>query len=41
MHSHISPEKTSRTVRAPSRARVTQFRTLVGCSGSSVSSRST
>ena len=39
--SHISAENTSRTVRAPSRARVTQFRTDVGWSGSSVSARST
>ncbi len=39
--SHISAEKTSRTVRAPSRARLTQLSTDVGCSGSSVSARST
>ena len=39
--SHISAENTSRTVRAPSRARVTQLSTEVGCSGSSVSMPST
>ena len=39
--SHISAENTSRTVRAPSRARVTQFSTDVGWSGSSVRYRST
>ena len=41
MASHISAENTSRTVRAPSRARVTQLSTEVGCSGSSVSIPST